>query len=214
MDLSIPISNQTRHRVAILVDGDNFPYTSLSTLETNVARYGDVAIRRVFGDMALQKGWAGQTAYIATHCTTSAGKNRADMALVVAAMDFAHRGLATAFIIVSDDRDFGPLVTYLCEQGYRVDWVGKPKKMPEAKVPQAASKVAHSKDPLVLKVRKIIADHGKEGIPIQALGPAGQKEGIKISATPQKTWRAWLLAHGVDFVCDPRGPEARVRLKT
>lgn len=62
-----------------------------------------------FGDMSIHKGWATQTVYSATHCTTVAGRNRADMALVVAALDLAHRGLATAFVVASDDRDFDPL---------------------------------------------------------------------------------------------------------
>jgi NYN domain len=213
MDLSAPIPTQTRHRVAILVDGDNFPHASLPTLEASASKWGDVTIRRVFGDMTLQKAWSTETAYTATHCTTTVGKNRADMALVVAAMDFAHRGLASAFVIVSDDRDFGPLVSHLCEQGYRVEWLGKPRLAAGKKAAPIEKPGKKAVDPLLLKVRKLVAEH-KDGLPIQALGPFGQKEGIKISETPQKSWRAWLLAHDADFVCEPRAADARVRLRT
>ena len=95
MDLSPAPS--LKPRVALLIDGDNFPRSGLSEVESKAARLGEVTIRRVFGDMSVHKDWAQETAYIATHCATSSGKNRADMALVVAAMDLVHRGLASRF---------------------------------------------------------------------------------------------------------------------
>jgi hypothetical protein len=49
MDLFSPISNKTKHRVAILVDGDNVPHTNLTKLEASASTLGDVTIRRVFG---------------------------------------------------------------------------------------------------------------------------------------------------------------------
>ena len=213
MDLSIPVSPLTPNRVAVLIDGDNFPRADVGRVEAEASQIGEVTIRRVFGDMALRKDWAQDTAYTSTHSPTSAGKNRADMMLVVSAMDLAHRGLAKAFVIVSDDRDFAPLVNHLREQGYRVHWLGKVCKS-DVKPIEIKPKPTAAKDPLVGKVRAIVAAAGKGGCPIQSLGPAGQKVGIKISETPQKTWRAWLLAQSSDFVCDPRGPDAKVRLKT
>lgn len=214
MDLSSAVSTGVRHRVAILVDGDNFPRAEIARVESEAQRRGDVTIRRVFGDMTLHKDWAQEISYTATHSPTSAGKNRADIMLVVAAMDLAHRGLATTFVIVSDDRDFAPLVNHLREQGYGVVWPGKTKREPTEKArPKPAVSKARA-DHMVDMVKKIIEGAGSVGFPLQSLGPAGQKAGIKISETPQKTWRAWLLAHPELFNCDPRGPEARVRLLT
>ncbi len=203
----------TRPRVAILIDGDNFPRAEVAKVEAEARLRGEVTIRRVFGDMALHKDWAQDIAYTATHSPTSAGKNRADMMLVVAAMDLAHRGLATAFIIVSDDRDFAPLVNHLREQGFWVDWLGKPKAATPK--PNVVPKPKQQRvDPMVDQVKTIVAAAGAAGFPIHSLGPAGQKTGIKISETLQKTWRAWLLAHPDLFACDPKGPQARVRLAT
>lgn len=212
MDLSPAPS--LKPRVALLIDGDNYPRSGLSEVETRAARLGEVTIRRVFGDMTLHKDWAQETAYTATHCGTSAGKNRADMALVVAAMDFAHRGLASAFVIVSDDRDFDPLISHMKEQGYRVERIGKPKAISKEQ-PQAAAKPKQTPDSraMVKQVRAIISGGGADGFPLQSLGVALHQQGIRISDTPHKTWRAWLTAHPSDFVCDPRGPQARVRLK-
>lgn len=213
MDLSPAPS--LKPRVALLIDGDNFPRAGLPLIETSAARLGEVTIRRVFGDMSQHKDWAQDTAFTATHCATSAGKNRADMALVVTAMDFLHRGLASAFVIASDDRDFDPLVSHMREQGCRVERIGKPVT-PAASVAKAAAKPMPPilKDAMFGKVRKMIAAAGETGYPIQSLGVALHQQGISITDTAQKSWRAWLMSYPDDFICDPRGPKARVRLTT
>ena len=212
MDLS-PASS-LKPRVALLIDGDSFPRSRLSEVESKAARLGDVTIRRVFADMAQRADWAQETTYIATHCCTSAGKNRADMALVIAAMDFGHRGLASAFVIASDDRDFDPLVSYMREQGYRAERIGKEHRQPgETAKPAGKARPASPEDKLVRKVRALIAAQGGVGFPIQLLGVELHKQGISVSDTPFKTWRAWLTSYPETFDCDPRGPEARVRLK-
>lgn len=215
VDLSSLTATQGRQRVAILIDGDNYPRAGLAAVEAEARKWGDVTVRRVFGDMALHKTWGEEIAYTATHSTTAAGKNRADMAFVVAAMDIAHRGMASVFVIVSDDRDFGPLVNHLREQGHRVEWMGKKKVAPV----KPASSIAMASDTVPLnelsaRVRAIVSEAGPAGFPIQSLGPALQKNGIQVSRTPQKTWRAWLAHHAADFDCDPKGPQARVRVKT
>jgi hypothetical protein len=212
--LDLSPAPKLKPRVALLIDGDNFPRSGLSEVESKAARLGDVTIRRVFGDMALHKDWAQETSYTATHCGTSAGKNRADMALVIAAMDFVHRGLASTFVIVSDDRDFDPLVSYMREQGFRVERIGKPKpKASQTAEPTVVPKPAAREDAIVRKVRAMIAGSGSVGYPIQSLGVALQQSGIGITDTSQKSWRAWLMSYPEEFDCDPRGPKARVRLK-
>jgi hypothetical protein len=35
---------------------------------------------------------------------------------------------------------------------------------------------------------------------------------VKISKLPEKTWRKYLLARSELFRCDPKGPDAKVRL--
>lgn len=213
MDLSPATS--LKPRVALLIDGDNFPRSGLPQVESKASRLGEVTIRRVFGDMALHQDWAQETAYIATHCATSAGKNRADMALVIAAMDFLHRGLASTFVIVSDDRDFDPLISHMREQGCRVEWIGKPApQVIEKAKPQAKSKPPKGTDEMLGKARALIAGSGLAGYPLQSLGVALHQQGIDIADTPQKSLRAWLASYPGEFDCDPRGPKARVRLKT
>lgn len=219
MDLSPATSSKSR--VALLIDGDNFPRSELSQVESKAARLGEITIRRVFGDMTLHKDWAQETAFVAMHCATLAGKNRADMALVIAAMDFLHRGLASTFVIVSDDRDFDPLVSHMREQGCRVERIGKPAarstgatKQQSKQEPSAKPKPPKGTDALLSKVRALIAGSGADGYLIQMLGDALHQKGINIADTPQKSLRAWLASYPGEFDCDPRGPKARVRLKT
>lgn len=213
MDLSP--APRLKSRVALLIDGDNYPRSGISLVETRAARLGEVTIRRVFGDMVLHKDWAQETGYIATHCATSAGKNRADIALVIAAMDFLHRGLAQTFLIVSDDRDFDPLISHMREQGCNAERIGKPGRQPtETAAPPAKPKRTACVDETLRKVRAMIAGAGAVGYPIQSLGVALHREGICLTDTPQKSLRAWLTSYPEQFDCDPRGPAARVRLKT
>jgi NYN domain len=201
-------------RVALLIDGDNFPRSGLSDVESRAARLGDVTIRRVFGDMSLRKDWAQETAYTATHCASLSGKHRADMALVIAAMDLVHRGLAASFVIASDDQDFDPLVSYLREQGYSAERLGKQKAQPaDTERSAAKAKPTSRSDKVVRKVRALILTTGAAGYPIQLLGVALHEQGVNVADTPHKTWRSWLLSHPDEFECDARGPTARVRLK-
>ncbi len=188
---------------------------------------GEITIRRVFGDMALHKGWANETSYTATHCATSAGKNRADMMLVVAAMDFASRGLATSFVIVSDDRDFGPLVSHLCEHGFRVDWVGKPKPQvakvqavtPTAAKPPAIKTTtmaaATPKTALDMRLFKVIAaePNASQGVTLVRLGHLMKGDTVK-EQTGKATWRAYLREKLDLFILEGAAGETRVRLKT
>lgn len=209
------ISHGTKPRVAIFVDGDNVPRSSLLMIEQNALRCGEVTIRRVFGDMALHKDWAQDTNYTATHCATSAGKNRADMALVVAALDFAYRGLAQAFVVVSDDRDFGPMINHLREQGYRVEWLGKPKPVARSAV---EAKQALPKPPalssLDQKLKSVISAQPDylAGVPMVRLGHLMKGQTVK-DQTGKATWRAYLTEKPGLYVIDGTGPDSRVRLK-
>lgn len=54
----------------------------------------------------------------------------------------------------------------------------------------------------------------REGMRIAALGPLMHaRHGTRISTFPERTWRAYLAARPELYFLDPRGPEARVRLR-
>ncbi|WP_235933364.1 hypothetical protein [Paragemmobacter ruber] len=73
--------------------------------------------------------------------------------------------------------------------------------------------IAQDPPPLLEKVRTAIkANGGADGIAIAALNPLLHRQGIRITDTPERTWRAWLMARPQHFACDPKGPDAKVRL--
>ena len=54
----------------------------------------------------------------------------------------------------------------------------------------------------------------REGLLLTDLNTRLQrKHQTAISQRSEKTWRAYLLARPDLFVCDPKGPQARVRLR-
>jgi uncharacterized LabA/DUF88 family protein len=71
----------------------------------------------------------------------SVGKNGADIALVIDAMDLLHSGRVTGFCLVSSDSDFTRLATRIREQGLDVFGFGEPKR---PKAPEGVQKVLTS----------------------------------------------------------------------
>lgn len=198
-------------RVAILVDGDNVPHSAIAEIDAKASALGNPILRRVYADMALRKDWAAETDYLAIHCTTSAGKNRADIQLVIGAMDIAHRGLATHFLILSDDRDFGPLVAHLREIGMTVDWSGKPKPAPKPATVAVPSKT-NALSAVDQRLRAIF-EAQKPGLSLQTLG-SQMKQGPVLQQTQKATWRAYLSSKPDLYVLTGTGAATIVTLKS
>jgi NYN domain len=102
-----------------------------------VAKFGEASVRRIYGDFSGSqlRSWAGilqkhaidpyqQFAY-------TKGKNAADIALVIDAMDLLHSGRFDGFCLVSSDSDFTRLASRLREEGADVYGFGA-QKTPES----------------------------------------------------------------------------------
>ena len=198
-------------RVAILVDGDNVPHSAVVEIEAKAASLGNPILRRVYADMGLRKDWAAETDYLATHCTTSAGKNRADIQLVIGAMDIAHRGLATHFLILSDDRDFGPLVAHLREIGMTVEWAGKPKPAPKPTVMVVPSKT-NALSAVDQRLHAVFRAQNPS-LSLQTLG-SQMKQGTVLEQTQKATWRTYLSTKPELYTLTGTGAATVVTLKT
>lgn len=205
------VSAFLKSRVAILVDGDNVPCGQLDGIEAKAAILGNPIVRRVYGDMGLHKDWAAQTAYLAIHCTTTAGKNRADMHLIIGALDIAHRGLATHFLIMSDDQDFGPLVAHLREIGMTVDWAGKPKSAIR-KVP--AISVAPKLEPLSPLDRRVhdLLVASETGLSLVHVGNAMKGETVQ-KQTAKASWRSYFQSKPELYSLNGTGAATTVTVK-
>jgi uncharacterized protein (TIGR00288 family) len=124
-------------RVAVLADCDNVSPEILEHALRVVAQFGRVVLRRGYGNQPKlsEKGW--QEALVRwafTPClqyTYAKGKNTADIALALDALEalFDHR--ADRFCLVTSDSDFSYLCRKLRERGATVYIVG------EAKTPEA-----------------------------------------------------------------------------
>lgn len=216
-----PVPSHTKARVAVFIDGDHIPPSYRATILVEAAKLGDPVSIQLFCDLSLRPDWAAETGIDVTHCKGRPGKNSADMSLCIAALDLAYRGLASAFLIASNDRDFEPLLRHLCRMGVTARQIKTPaptaKPQPDEPDSGKATFPAPKKPvsiPLLEMVRTAIKAHGgADGIAIGALNPLLHRQGVSISKEPEKTWRAWLLARPSHFICDPKGPDSKVRLR-
>ena len=198
-DLSPLAITRALPRVAVLIDGDNVPFSVSRVLEAQAKSMGQVVIRRVYGDMGLRKDWAAAAGYDAYHCASGPVKNHADIRLVIGALDLAHRGLAQGFVIMSDDRDFTPLVNHLREIGLQAEQVGKPK---------AAPKLVTSLSPVDADLKALLSGKPK-GLPLKEIGGAMQGMTVK-DRTGKTTWRAYVRSKPDLFALAGSGQDSRV----
>lgn len=214
-----------RVRVALLVDGDNLSHSLAGALILKSAKYGDLIIKRVYGNMVTRPGWDAAPGFKTVHSGT--GKNAADLLLTVEAMALMLTGQADVLVIASSDRDFSHLAQHLTERGLKVIGMGEAKAPDHfrkscttfheigisaipAAPPTPKSVVL---DPLVQKTRDLIAQN-PAGLLITLLATRMSKDNaFQISQTPYKTWRAFLTAFPDQFDCDAKGTDACVRLR-
>ena len=115
----------------MLIDGDNAQPSLLQQILPEVARYGVITTRRIYGDWTTphMSGWKDS---LQTHAVQpvqqfrwTTGKNATDSALIIDAMDLLHSGTVSGFCIVSSDSDYTRLATRIREQGMFVMGVGR-----------------------------------------------------------------------------------------
>lgn len=139
-----------RRRLALLIDADNVPATLIPGFLAAAEDYGHLTVRRVYGDwgstrMAQWRKAARENGMHPIHqVPNTVGKNATDIALVIDAVDLAHRHEELGFCIVSSDADFTALAVYLREKGRFVLGIGS-KKTPGALV-QAYEAFIHMED--------------------------------------------------------------------
>lgn len=205
---------QTRARLAVFIDGDHIPPSFRLPLMAEAVRHGHVVSTQLFCDLSLRPDWAAETGIDVTHCKGRPGKNSADISLCIAALDLAYRGLASAFLIASNDRDFEPLIRHLHRMGLSASQMKSPAHPPTPQPAEPKRAKTPARTPLLDMVCAAIKAQGEaDGLAIAALNPLLHRQGVSISKEPEKTWRAWLLARPSHFICDPKGPQAKVRLK-
>src|SRR3989440_11631177 len=124
-------------RFAVLIDADNTSPQIAGGLFEELAKFGETSVRRIYGDFSCQpiRSWSD---ILQKHAidpyqqfSYTKGKNAADIALVIDAMDLLHSGRFDGFCLVSSDSDFTRLASRLREQGADVYGFGA-QKTPES----------------------------------------------------------------------------------
>lgn len=125
-------NNHATEILAVLVDADNINYSRLPVIIQQATLIGNVKVKMVFGnfrDACLSK-WrhaAIEQGFVEYHQTSyRKGKNMADIALMVEAMDLVHsRSDITGICIVTNDSDYMPLINYLKKKLVKVYGFGE-----------------------------------------------------------------------------------------
>src|ERR1043165_3802468 len=120
-------------RLAVLIDADNIPHSSVKEMLEEITKNGTPTIKRIYADWTKPtvSGWKNVLLENAItpiqQYSYSTGKNASDSALIIDAMDILYTGKVDGFCIVSSDSDFTRLATRLREAGMKVIGIGQKK---------------------------------------------------------------------------------------
>lgn len=123
--------------IALLIDADNIGAKHIDSILGELAKYGKVTIRRMYGDWSQDrlKPWLEKSSQFSLtpimQSNDTPRKNASDIGLVIDAMDLLYSGKVNGFCIVSSDADFNKLAKRLRESGNLVIGIGE-QKTPEA----------------------------------------------------------------------------------
>lgn len=103
--------------LAVLIDAENISASLFHEVKHGVAKLGDAIVWQVHGDLidAPTRGWheVAKTENLDVRHQPQAGKNCADIAMTIAAMDLLREGVVRGICLVSSDSDFVPLARRL-----------------------------------------------------------------------------------------------------
>ncbi|MCY4405437.1 MAG: NYN domain-containing protein [Rhodospirillaceae bacterium] len=122
-----------RARLAVLIDGENASARHARAVFETAGKIGEATVRRIYGDFSngrLASWSAAIRSYSIVPCHQPAhvrGKNAADIALAIDAVDLSYRERLDGFLLVSSDSDFTRLAQRLREGGFAVYGFGESK---------------------------------------------------------------------------------------
>lgn len=202
---------------ALLIGGDNLHAPSSNDICGAVSPIGAFAVRRVYAD-ATTSAWTATTNMEIVHAGT--GKNASDILLVLDAMELAATGLYSRIVLATSDGDFSHLAIRLRSKGIEVIGIGK--RNAPAKLRDACSRFidiacGRHKGVLLTELdRAVVAflgGSGQSGVAVSVVGRVMGTRGLIMKDLKWKDWRTYLEAQDHLFEIDPKGPDARVRLR-
>ena len=170
------MTQKDRLLLAVLIDADNIPAKYATAILKEITRFGEPALRRVYGDWSSDQlqNWKKEVVRLGLvanqETANTKGKNASDIGLVIDAMDILHKGRFDGFVLVSSDSDFTALANRLREDGVEVIGIG------EGKAPVSLRNVCN-RFILIENLVDAEKDNGKDG--------AAKKTGNKPAAETQ-----------------------------
>lgn len=210
-------------RVAAFIDGDNLGACHATALIRVAQSLGCVDVMRVYGNATTLGKWHDVSAVRVIHAGT--GKNAADILLALDAMDLCLPGAFQTVLLASSDGDFIHLAQRLRERGLTVVGTGEEKatdafraacnefvQLGGGSAPGPVSLIGEL-DRLICRVIRENTNEN-EGVPVNQINALVRRhQEVKIKSRKEKTWHAYLSARSELFSVEPKGPNARVRLK-
>jgi hypothetical protein len=121
----------SERNVALFIDAENMPPSLADAILVEAERHGTLSHRRVYGDFS--QGLASWLDVVPRHALTAcqtvagaAGKNGADIALVIDALDLFHTTDADVFCLATCDGDFTQLAMRIRQGGQTFVGMGMP----------------------------------------------------------------------------------------
>ena len=116
-------------RIAALFDAENIDCTIVAEVLSRLRQRGIVQTRMAIGDFTRLKPWIEcareHGIELVMQPNLGKGKNSADVALTIEAMDLLQAGRVNAYALITHDRDFTPLVHRLRKAGLDVFGFGR-----------------------------------------------------------------------------------------
>ncbi|QHE84226.1 NYN domain-containing protein [Hydrogenophaga sp. BPS33] len=120
-----------QQKLAVLIDAENVRHLNIRAILQRAACYGTLLVKRAYADWSLAKmsdyrNVLYENAIEAMQVVSYAkGKNAADIALCLNAMDLVHTGHFDGVCLVSSDSDLTHLALRLRQEGVRVYGFGE-----------------------------------------------------------------------------------------
>ncbi|MCK9931606.1 NYN domain-containing protein [Frankia sp. Mgl5] len=122
-------------QLAVLIDAENIPLWAVELLLAASAQYGEVRVRRAYADWSGSlRSWKKTLQDLSIRpvqvFAAVKGKNAADLALTIDAMDLLHSGSVDGICLATSDSDFTRLAERIREGGLAVYGFGEEKTNP------------------------------------------------------------------------------------
>lgn len=132
------LENPNIQKIALFVDGDNFPAHYLPPLLEELLKVAPVPIRRVFGNWTMEKNQSWQDLQFENALElrqqsqlTTHGKNAADIALAIDAYGEALLHHFDTIVIAGHDTDYTPLLLRVRQLGVNAIIAGLQGELPD-----------------------------------------------------------------------------------